>query len=242
LAAVAIVGTFISMLIWVLGQSRSAISSIISQYVGANKLDEIKSLPAQAIFIIRSLSILIIIITYPFAEGIFKLYNAKDLVLSYSVDYYKIRVFGFPFTLFTFAVFGTFRGLQNTYYPMIIAVIGAITNVVLDVLLVFGIDTVLPAMGIKGAAYASLVAQCVMALLSGYYLLKKTNIILKVRFPLNKEINRFTIMILNLFIRTLALNMTLCYKLWYSACCCLYYNYKFMVFFCFFYRWLCQCW
>ncbi|CAH8282227.1 putative MATE family efflux protein [Mariniflexile fucanivorans] len=209
LAAVGIVGAFISMLIWVLGQTRSAISSIVSQYVGANKLEKIKNLPAQAIFIITSLSILIILFTYPFAETIFKLYNASNLILEYSVDYYKIRVFGFPFTLFTIAVFGTFRGLQNTYYPMVIAIIGALTNIILDYILVFGIQNYIPAMNIKGAAYASLAAQCLMALLSAYYLLKKTSIPLKLSFPLNKEINRFIIMILNLFIRTIALNTTL---------------------------------
>ena len=104
LAAVGIVGAFISMLIWVLGQTRSAISSIVSQYVGANNIDAIKNLPGQAIFIITSLSILIIIGTYPFAQSIFKLYNASDLILDYSVEYYRIRVFGFPFTLFTIAV------------------------------------------------------------------------------------------------------------------------------------------
>lgn len=209
IAAVGIVGTFISMLVWVLGQTRSAISSIVSQYVGANQLDKIKNLPAQAIFIITALSILLIIGTYPFAESIFKLYNASNLILDYSVDYYKIRVFGFPFTLFTFAVFGTFRGLQNTYYPMIIAIIGALVNIVLDVVFVFGVEGFIPAMHIKGAAYASLIAQCLMAILSAYYLLKKTNIPLKLSFPLNKEINRFLIMILNLFVRTLALNITL---------------------------------
>lgn len=209
LAAVGIVGAFISMLIWVLGQTRSAISSIVSQYLGANKLEKIKNLPAQAIFIITSLSILIILFTYPFAENIFKLYNASNLILEYSVDYYKIRVFGFPFTLFTMAVFGTFRGLQNTYYPMIIAIIGALTNIILDYILVFGIQNYIPAMNIKGAAYASLAAQCLMALLSVYYLLKKTSIPLKLSFPLNKEINRFIIMILNLFVRTIALNTTL---------------------------------
>ncbi len=209
LAAVGIVGAFISMLIWVLGQTRSAISSIVSQYVGANKLEKVKNLPAQAIFIITSLRILIILSTYPFAKHIFKLYNASNLILEYSVDYYKIRVFGFPFTLFTMAVFGTFRGLQNTYYPMIIAIIGALTNIVLDYILVFGIQNYIPAMNIKGAAYASLAAQCLMALLSAYYLLKKTSIPLRLSFPLNKEINRFIIMILNLFVRTLALNITL---------------------------------
>ncbi|MEO8934905.1 MAG: MATE family efflux transporter [Xanthomarina sp.] len=209
LAAVGIVGAFISMLIWVLGQTRSAISSIVSQYVGANNLDKVKNLPAQAIFIITSLSVLIILITYPFAEQIFKLYNASHLILDYSVLYYKIRVFGFPFTLFTIAVFGTFRGLQNTYYPMIIAIVGAVSNIILDVILVYGIEGYIPAMHIQGAAYASVLAQLFMAILSAYYLLKKTPISLKLSLPFNKEMKRFTSMILNLFIRTLALNVTL---------------------------------
>jgi MATE family multidrug resistance protein len=209
LAAVGIVSTFLSMLIWVLGQTRSAISSIVSQYVGANKIDQIKNLPAQAIFIITSISLLIILFTYPFARSIFKLYNASDLILDYSVVYYKIRVFGFPFTLFTIGVLGAFRGLQNTYYPMIIAILGAVINVVLDVVLVYGIEGVLEPMNIKGAAYASVFSQFIMALCSAYFLLKKTIIPLKINFPFNQEIKRFILMILNLFVRTIALNVTL---------------------------------
>jgi putative MATE family efflux protein len=211
LAAVGIVTTFMSMLIWVLGQTRSAISSIVSQYVGANEIEQIKNLPAQAIFIITSLSILIIIGTYPFASSIFKLYNASDSILSFSVDYYQIRVFGFPFTLFVIAVFGAFRGLQNTFYPMIIALFGTMANIILDVVLVYGIDGYVPAMHIKGAAYASVVAQVLMAVSAAYFLLRKTIIPLKLSFPFNKEIRRFLFMILNLFIRTIALNVTLYY-------------------------------
>ncbi|WP_299333123.1 MATE family efflux transporter [uncultured Psychroserpens sp.] len=209
LAAVGIVGTFISMLIWVLGQTRSAISSIVSQHLGANQLDKVKNLPAQAIFIITSISILIIIATLPFSSQIFKLYNASDLILDYSVDYYGIRVFGFPFTLFTIAIFGTFRGLQNTFYPMIIAIIGTIVNIVLDFTFVYGIEGVINPMHIKGAAWASVIAQVSMALCSAYFLLKKTDISLRVTFPFNEEIKNFILMILNLFVRTLALNATL---------------------------------
>ncbi|MEY8849554.1 MATE family efflux transporter [Psychroserpens sp. XS_ASV72] len=209
LAAVGIVGTFISMLIWVFGQTRSAISSIVSQHLGANKLDQVKNLPAQAILIMTSISVLIIVSTWPFAAQIFKLYNASNLILDYSVEYYRIRVFGFPFTLFTIAVFGTFRGLQNTFYPMIIAIIGTIVNIVLDVILVYGIEGIIDPLHIKGAAYASVFAQTVMALLSALYLLKKTDISLRVTFPFNKEISTFVLMVVNLFIRTLALNVTL---------------------------------
>ncbi|PQV49496.1 putative MATE family efflux protein [Jejuia pallidilutea] len=209
LAAVGIVGTFLSMLIWILGQTRSAISAIVSQYLGADNLNAVKNLPAQAIFIVTSLSLFIIASTYPFASEIFKLYNASNLILEYSVLYYKIRVFGFPFTLFTIAVFGTFRGLQNTYHPMIVAIIGAATNIVLDFVLVYGISGYIAPMNIEGAAYASVTAQILMALFSGYFLLKKTNIPLLPTFPFNKEIKRFIGMIFNLFIRTLALNITL---------------------------------
>ena len=217
LAAVGIVGAFISMLIWVLGQTRSAISTLVSQYLGADKLDEIRNLPAQAIFIITSLSILIIVMTYPLAGPIFKLYNASDLILNYSIDYYQIRVFGFPFALYTMAIFGTFRGLQNTFYPMIIALSGTLTNVVLDFALVYGLGELIPAMNIEGAAYASLIAQLVMAGLATIFLIRKTSIPLRLSFPFNKEIKSFMLMILNLFVRTLALNVTLYYASAFST-------------------------
>lgn len=217
LAAVGIVTTFLSMLIWVLGQTRSAISSIISQYVGADNLEEVKNLPAQAIFLITSLSIIIIASTYPFAELIFKLYNASNLILQYSVEYYRIRVFGFPFTLFVIAVFGTFRGLQNTYYPMVIAIVGALTNIILDFALVYGIDGIIKPMNITGAAYASVAAQLIMAMIAAYLLLSKTNIPLRLTFPFNKEIKKFILMILNLFVRTIALNVTLYYASAFST-------------------------
>ena len=209
LAAVGIVGAFISMLIWVFGQVRSAISSIISQYVGANKLDEIKELPAQAIAMIVASSLLVLALSYPFSRQIFQFYNASDQILEYCIAYFNIRIFGFPFALFVFAVFGTFRGLQNTFYPMIIAIIGASLNIVLDLILVYGIEGYIPAMHVEGAAYASVIAQVVMAIISLVLLLKKTAISLRLSFTLHAEVPRLLNMIGNLFIRTIALNVAL---------------------------------
>ena len=209
LAAVGIVGAFISMLIWVFGQVRSAISSIISQYVGANKLDEIKELPAQAIAMIVASSLLVLALSYPFSRQIFQFYNASDQILDYCIAYFNIRIFGFPFALFVFAIFGTFRGLQNTFYPMIIAIIGASLNIVLDIILVYGIEGYIPAMHVEGAAYASVISQVVMAIISLVLLLKKTAISLRLSFTLHAEVPRLLNMIGNLFIRTIALNVAL---------------------------------
>ena len=209
LGAVGIVGSFISMLIWVFGQTRSVIASIIAQALGQKKLEEVEDLPAQGILIIIFSSFLIILLTYFNSEGLFKFYNASGNLLKFCVEYFNIRVWGLPFTLLTIGIFGIFRGLQNTYYPMIIAIVGTILNIVLDIILVYGIEGFINPMFIQGAAYASLFAQVTMAFLAIILLYKKTNIKLAVKFPFNPKIKSFMQMFGNLVIRTASLNVTL---------------------------------
>ena len=209
LGAVGIVGSFISMLIWVFGQTRSVIASIIAQALGQKKLQEVEDIPAQGILIIIFSSFLIILLTYFNSEGLFKFYNASGDLLKFCIDYFNIRVWGLPFTLLTIGVFGIFRGLQNTYYPMIIAIIGTILNIILDVILVYGIEGFINPMFIQGAAYASLIAQITMAFLAVLLLYRKTKIKLAVKFPFNPKIKSFMQMFGNLVIRTAALNVTL---------------------------------
>ncbi len=209
LAAVGIVGSFLSMLIWVLAQTRAVISAIISQYLGAGRLDEVKTLPAQAILFNIGLSITILIATVPFIKEIFVLLKAEGQVLEYCISYYEIRVWGFPLSLFVFAIFGIFRGLQNTFWPMVIALIGVVTNVGLDFILVYGIDNLINPMNLEGAAWASLISQILMAVLSLILLLKKTEVSLRLEKLWHPEMKRFLVMSGNLFIRSLALNITL---------------------------------
>ena len=209
LGAVGIVGSFISMLIWVFGQTRSVIASIIAQALGQKKLEEVKDLPAQGILIIILSSFLIILLTYFNSEGLFKIYNASGNLLKFCVEYFNIRVWGLPFTLLTIGIFGIFRGLKNTYYPMIIAIVGTILNIVLDIILVYGVEGFIDPMFIQGAAYASLLAQISMAFLAVILLYKKTNIKLALKFPFNPKIKSFMQMFGNLVIRTASLNVTL---------------------------------
>jgi len=209
LAAVGIVGTFLSALIWILAQTRSVISSIISQYLGAGKIEEVQTLPAQAIVFNISLSILILLATVPFIKEIFIALKAEGQVLDYCISYYRIRVWGFPLSLFVIAIFGIFRGLQNTFWPMIVALIGVIANIILDIILVYGIDGVIPPMHLEGAAWASLCSQAIMAILAFILLIKKTQVSLKLVMPIHPEMKRFVIMSGNLFIRSFALNTTL---------------------------------
>lgn len=209
LAAVGIAGSFISALVWILAQTRSAISAIVAKYLGAKKLDEIATLPAQIIAINLFLSIVIYVVTIFFTEQIFRLYNADGLILNYTVDYYKIRAIGFPLTLFVFSVFGVFRGLQNTFWPMVISIVGASLNIGLDFILVYGIEGFIAPMNVKGAAWASVIAQGVMAVLALVLLLNKTPFNLKFTFKFNKEIKNLLAISFNLIIRAMSLNVAL---------------------------------
>ena len=209
LAAVGIAGSFISAIVWILAQTRSAISAIVAQYLGAQRTGEIRNLPAQIIYINLLLSLSIYAVTVFFVREIFELYNASGLILEQSVSYYRIRALGLPLTLFVFSIFGVFRGLQNTFWPMVISILGAVLNIGLDILLVFGIDGLLEPMHVRGAAWASVIAQAFMAVMALLLYLWRTPFNLRPGLPLNKEIRRLLSLSLNLIIRAISLNIAL---------------------------------
>lgn len=209
LAAVGLVGSFMSALFWILAQTKNAISSIVSQKLGAKKLHQIKTLVPQVLLMNILLGISLALLTRTFAKPIFELYAAKGLILDYAVSYYKIRVFGLIFTLITFTLFGVFRGLQNTYWAMFISVIGGIINIVLDYILVYGVPGYIEPLHIQGAAWASLIAQFIMMIMAISVFVKKTPFDLKFSWTLHPEIKRFLSMTGNLTIRTIALNVAI---------------------------------
>lgn len=209
LAAAGIVGSFLSAIIWIVAQTKTAISAIISQHLGANRVHAIKTLIPQAILFNLLLSFVIYGLTAFFAEAIFSAYNADGLILQYTQDYYTIRALGYPLTLVTFAIFGIFRGLQNTLRAMKCSLAGAAVNVGLDFLLVYGVEGYIPPMHLAGAAYASLAAQATMLVMALYYFFKKTPFHLKLSFNINPQMKPLLLMAGNLFVRTAALNFAI---------------------------------
>jgi len=209
LAAVGLVGSFLSAIIWILAQTKTAISALVSQHLGAKRLHAVKTLVPQTIALNFILSLIIYAITAVLAEYIFKLYQADGLILDYAKSYYRIRALGFPITLVTFAIFGVFRGLQNTSWAMQCSLVGGFINVALTYILVYGIEGLFPGMHLTGAAIASLCAQMSMLLMALYYFFKKTPFHLKLSFTLNPLLRPLILMSLNLFLRTLFLNIAI---------------------------------
>ncbi|MGA8855324.1 MAG: MATE family efflux transporter [Christiangramia sp.] len=209
LAAAGIVGSFLSAIIWIVAQTKTAISAIVSQHLGANRIHAVKTLIPQAIAFNFIFSLVIYATTAYFARAIFSAYNAEGLILQYSEDYYQIRALGYPLTLVTFAIFGVFRGLQNTLWAMKCSLTGAAVNVALDYVLVYGVDGLIPPMHLKGAAYASLAAQGTMLVMALWFFFKKTPFHLKLSFTINPRMKGLLLMAANLFVRTAALNFAI---------------------------------
>lgn len=209
LAAAGIVGSFLSAIIWILAQTKTAISALVSQHLGSNRLHAVKTLVPQTIVLNLILSLIIYFVTAFFAELIFSAYNAEGLILEYTQSYYRIRALGYPLTLVTFAIFGVFRGLQNTLWAMKCSLVGGAVNIGLDFLLVYGIDGFIPALHLEGAAIASVIAQGVMLVMAFYFYFKKTPFHLKLSWKLNPNLKPLISMASNLFLRTLALNIAI---------------------------------
>ncbi|MEN8816281.1 MAG: MATE family efflux transporter [Nonlabens sp.] len=210
LAAIGLVGTFLSAIIWTLAQTKTSISSIVSNTLGENNLDKINQLIPQVVWLNIVLGILIYLVTAPIATFIFTLYKAQNDVLSIASSYYQVRALGFPMTLCAFAIFGIFRGLQNTSWAMIASLSGAIVNILLTLTLVYGIDGVIPSLGVMGAAYGSLMAQLVMLVIAIYFLYKNTVFSMRLTFwrP-HEKLKKHVALTANFFLRTVAINVAI---------------------------------
>ena len=83
------------------------------------------------------------------------------LALRYGKEYLGIMLIGLiPFALGQTYI-NSIRETGHTFVPMIAGIAAMLTNLVLDILFIFGVDGIIPAMGVKGAAIATVISRFV---------------------------------------------------------------------------------
>lgn len=95
---------------------------------------------------------------WPLAPWIVSLFRPAPEVADHAETYLQFSLLGIPSMLLVLAATGVLRGLQDTRTPLYVAVGGAVLNVALNVLLVYGVG-----LGIAGAAIGTVIAQTGMA-------------------------------------------------------------------------------
>lgn len=92
------------------------------------------------------------------------LFGTGAAVEDHATTYLRIAFLGTTPLLVMLASTGVLRGLQDTRTPLVVAVVGNVLNVLLNLLLVYGAGPV-PGLGLAGSAWGSVLAQLVSAAL-----------------------------------------------------------------------------
>lgn len=150
------------------------INSMLSRSLGEKNFELANSVAENGMFLAFCYSIIFFILGLTLSERYFHLTTDDLEIINYGKVYLKIV---------TMASFGVFfqitmeRVLQSTgrsYLTMLTQGIGAIINIILDPILIFGYFG-LPAMGIAGAAYATIIGQ-IIGMIVGLYLNHRYNV------------------------------------------------------------------
>ncbi len=128
----------------------------ISRKLGAQKNDAAEELAATGFFGGLLLGVLVLIFGLLFLIPLSRILGSTDTILPYTKEYLRIILIGAPWMTVQFVLNNQMRFQGNAFYAMIGVGFGAILNIILDPILIFGFQ-----MGIAGAAAATVISQLI---------------------------------------------------------------------------------
>lgn len=161
-------------------------SANLSLRLGEKKEDEAKKCIGSAITLTIIVSIVFSIIIYLLLPNLVYLLGCTENVYHYALDYGRIILIGVPFMITYSAIASIIRADGSPKYSMILLVVGAIINIILDPIFIFTFN-----MGVKGGAIATVIGQIVSCIMALVYIPKIKSVKLeKSDFKLDKSITR----------------------------------------------------
>ena len=136
------------------------INSLISRRLGESRRQEALNTAHNGMFLALLSWAVFLLFGLFFARPFFNAYTTDAQVLQMGGDYLQIVTI---FSLGMFLSIGVekvIQGTGNNLYNMITMITGAVTNIILDPLLIFGVGP-FPRLGVAGAAIATVIAQTV---------------------------------------------------------------------------------
>ena len=158
----------------------------LSLKLGEGKKEEGGKIIGTSFTLSILVSIILSILSYLFLSQLVYAFGCTEKVYQYAMDYGKIIIIGAPFMMTYSALAQIIRADGSPKYSMILLVVGAILNIILDPIFIFSFN-----MGVKGGAIATVIGQLVSFLMAVLYLKKlKSVTIKKESFKLDKSIFR----------------------------------------------------
>ena len=135
-------------------------SVFIAQFWGKKDRENIRKVLGLSLTLSVILGIIFTTIVMIFPESIMKIFSKDTEVIKLGMDYLAIVVFTYIITGISFSYSVASRSIGQAKMPMIVSVISFVTNALFNYLLIFG-KFGFPRLGIKGAAYGTLIARIV---------------------------------------------------------------------------------
>ena len=145
--------TAFAMMVGSGGAPRAAIA------MGQRDQDRAEKILGNSVTMLLGLAVVLTVVFYLGAPTMLRWFGASDATLPFAVAYGRIYVLGSVFVLLVMGlnVFITAQGFAQV--SMLTTVIGAVINIILDPILMFGFN-----LGVRGAAIATVMSQAVSAL------------------------------------------------------------------------------
>lgn len=202
LGGVALGSALFNFLYWAFAFLRMSISGLAAQSYGRVDNEEMAIVMQRGALIAAAGSLLLITFQMPLADLGLSILEGSPEVKDQARRYFAIRIWDAPASIMLFVFYGWYLGIQNSVYPMVIALTVNIVNIILSFVLVrlFGMD-------VDGVALGSVLAQYVGLILALILFFKKYRWIIpyftrKLSILLTNMSN-FLSVSTNIFIRTL---------------------------------------
>ena len=140
----------------------SGVAVFSVQYWGIRDLKALRRLLGIAYSMCIAVGVPLTIISYAFAPQLIALFSDDPTVVAMGTDYLRIVVFTYLFTALTFVISYNSRAVAMLKWPTIANAVAVGLNIFLNWVLIFG-HLGLPALGVRGAALATVLAQAVSA-------------------------------------------------------------------------------
>lgn len=154
IGAIAVGGMLFNIIYWIFGFLRMGTSGMTSQAYGQNDTDEITRLLIRSVGVGLFIALCLLILQYPILNTAFTLIQTTEEVKQLATTYFYICIWGAPATLGLYGFAGWFIGMQNSRFPMYIAITQNIVNIAASLSFVYLLD-----MKVAGVATGTLIAQ-----------------------------------------------------------------------------------
>lgn len=204
IGAIAVGGMLFNMIYWLFGFLRMGTGGLTAQAYGKHDLEEVTRILLRSLSISLLLALALLLLQYPIRNIAFMCMDTSEEVRQLATLYFHICIWGAPATLGLYGFTGWYIGMQNSRFPMFIAITQNIVNIAASLFFVFVLK-----MKVEGVALGTLVAQyaglgmaCLLWL--AYYRPLRKYLLQKALFD-RTEMKRFFQVNRDIFIRTLCL-------------------------------------